>query len=82
VRTAYLDASSLIKHYVKEPGFEVLDALSESWRHTLKHHIYAADALQISTAKHAEADLFLTSDKRLNEIAEAEGLKTADDEET
>ena len=151
MRTAYLDTSSLVKRYVKEPGSEVLDALyrgaergetlitfsvwnigeafgaldrkerlghipkgsaapamknmigeslkmsrmnalrvaplsldalSESWRLTLKHHIYAADALQISTAKNAEADLFLTSDKRLNEIAEAEGLKTANNDDT
>ena len=59
-----------------------LDALSESWRLTLKHHIYVADALQISTATHAEANIFLSSDKHLNEIAEAEGLKTTNDEET
>lgn len=151
MRTAYLDTSSLIKRYVKEPGSEALDALyrgaergetiitfsvwnigeafgaldrkerlgqipkgsaapamknmiseslkmsrmnalrvaplnldalSESWRLTLKHHIYVADALQISTAAHAEADIFLSPDKRLNEIAEAEGLKTTNDEET
>jgi len=66
---------------VEELGSEVLDALSESWRLALKHRIYAADALQISTAKNAEADLFLTSEKRLNEIAEAEGLITANDDD-
>jgi len=145
VQTVYLDTSSLIKRYVKEPGSEAmdtlyreaehgeaiiafsvwnigeafgafdrkerlgqmtkggaasamkgmigeslkmsrmnalriaplgLDALSEAWQLTLKHHIYVADAIQISTAKHAEADLFYSFDKHLNEIAETEQLKT------
>lgn len=57
-----------------------LDSLSEAWELTLKHHIYVADALQVSTAKHTEADLFHSYDKHLNEIAESEQLKTINEE--
>jgi len=49
--------------------------LRESIRLVLEHHIYVADALQIATAKKAQATVFVTGDKGLAEIAEAEGLK-------
>jgi predicted nucleic acid-binding protein len=52
-----------------------LNTLSEAWQLILKHHIYVADAIQISTAKNAEVDLFYSYDKHLNEIAEKEQLK-------
>ncbi|MGD0804586.1 MAG: type II toxin-antitoxin system VapC family toxin [Candidatus Bathyarchaeia archaeon] len=51
-------------------------ALADSWSLVTKHHIYVADALQISSSKMASADLFLGADRRLLEVAAAEGLKS------
>ena len=42
--------------------------------YVFKHGIYVADAVQLASAK--EFDGFLTYDKRLIQVAEAEGLKT------
>jgi len=50
-------------------------ALAGSWSLVSKHHIYVADALQISTSQEAGCDLFLGADRRLLEAASAEGLK-------
>lgn len=47
-----------------------------SWRLIEEHHIYEADAIQVVSAKTARATEFYTGDKRLQEIAAAEGLKT------
>jgi len=41
----------------------------------VKHHIYVADALQISSSREAGCDLFLGADKRLLDAASAEGIK-------
>lgn len=48
--------------------------LAESWRILERRHLYVADALQISTAKHVRAEVLLTGDSRLAEAAEAEGV--------
>jgi len=50
-------------------------SLAVSWGLVSKHHIYAADALQISSAEEADANLFLAADRRLLEAASAEGLR-------
>jgi uncharacterized protein len=50
-------------------------ALAASWSLVSKHHIYVADALQISSSKEAGAEIFLGADRRLLEAAAAEGLK-------
>ena len=50
-------------------------ALAASWSLVPKHHIYVADALQISSSKEAGSDLFLGADKRLLDAASAEGIK-------
>jgi predicted nucleic acid-binding protein len=42
----------------------------------LKHHIYIADAIQISCCTLMKCDKFITSDKRLHEIATREGLNS------
>jgi predicted nucleic acid-binding protein len=144
-QVAYLDSSSLVKRYVKEPGSnivrdiylkaysgeliiafsswnigEVLGAfdkahsrgildrknfltaknrflletrrlvrlgvlrlipvrfklLVECWTLLEKHHVYQAGALQIASAKAVNAAKFFTGDKRVYEIADAEGLNT------
>lgn len=41
-----------------------------------KHHIYIADALQVATAKAEFADLFVSGDKKLVNVAAKEGLET------
>jgi len=50
-------------------------AIAESWTLVVKHHIYEADALQISTCKEVGCNLFLGADKRLITVASAEEMK-------
>jgi len=50
--------------------------LVECWKLIEKHHVYQADALQIVSARAIKASEFLTSDKKLHEIAEAEMLNS------
>jgi predicted nucleic acid-binding protein len=50
--------------------------LRETIKLILRYHIYAADALQIASAKAVKSTVFATGDKRLLSIAEKEGLKT------
>ncbi len=50
--------------------------LIDSWTLIEKYHIYQADALQITSAKHVNADQFMTGDKKLAEIAKTEGINT------
>jgi len=46
----------------------------ESWLLVLRHHIYEADALQISSSKEAGCNLFLGADARLIQAARKEGI--------
>jgi predicted nucleic acid-binding protein len=48
--------------------------LRESWKLVEKHHIYAADALQIASARHANSTRFLTRDKHLHRVALKENM--------
>lgn len=50
--------------------------LRESIILVLKHHVYIADALQVTSAKRAKARKFLTGDEELARVARAEGLET------
>ncbi|MFH8092871.1 MAG: type II toxin-antitoxin system VapC family toxin [Candidatus Aenigmatarchaeota archaeon] len=50
--------------------------LIQTWPLIQKHHIYIADALQITSAKTVKTENFYTGDEELNEIANKEGLKT------
>jgi predicted nucleic acid-binding protein len=50
--------------------------LRETIKLILRYHIYAADALQIASAKTVKSMAFTTGDKKLVSIAEKEGLKT------
>lgn len=49
--------------------------LREAVKLVLKHHIYVADALQITSAITSKSTTFTTGDRDLAEIAKAEGLK-------
>lgn len=49
--------------------------LTETWPIVNKHHIYEADALQIASSKHCEADILLTADKELVKASNLEGVK-------
>ena len=49
--------------------------LTRSWSLIEKHHIYQADALQLVSAKYANADQLLSGDKKLVEISKEEGVK-------
>ena len=48
--------------------------LVRSWRLVEERHVYQADALQVESAKHVRADVFMSGDERLVEIAREEGL--------
>ena len=48
--------------------------LRASWRLIPRHHTYAADALQVASAKELSSDLFVSADKRLCEVAGEEDL--------
>ena len=50
--------------------------LRASLRLVLKHHIYVADALQLVSAKSIGNCTFVTGDRELARVAEAEGLNT------
>jgi predicted nucleic acid-binding protein len=49
-------------------------ALAETWDLIRKHHIYQADALQIVSCARSKADMLLSADKVLLEVAEREGI--------
>jgi predicted nucleic acid-binding protein len=49
--------------------------LKETVKLVLKHHIYVADALQIATALKVKGSVFVTGDRDLARIAEAEKLR-------
>ncbi len=49
--------------------------LRETVKLVLKHHIYVADALQIASALRVKSSIFITGDRNLARIAEAEKLR-------
>ena len=74
--------SDLVSETLKLSRLGSLDVLpvtsgliSQSWEFVTKHHIYEADALQISSGKMVGCGLFLGADGRLLDAASAEGLK-------
>ena len=50
--------------------------LVDSWKLIEKYHIYQADALQIASAKEANATEFLTADKVVHRVAVKENIKS------
>ncbi len=48
--------------------------LRDAWKLIEKHHIYQADALQITSAKYVSADQIVVADRKLCDIALSEGL--------
>jgi predicted nucleic acid-binding protein len=50
--------------------------LTSAWELVEKHHIYKADALQIVSAKHANASEMYTGDEDLHRAAAAEGVRS------
>jgi len=57
---------------VEPMGHEVL---TDSWSLLLKHHIYVADAVQLSTALKLQSNIFISSDKQLAQKAADEGFE-------
>jgi predicted nucleic acid-binding protein len=81
-----LDSKKLVKGMLKEHmtlsrlGRLIVvnvspQVLRASMKLVLKYHIYIADALQIASAKKVNSRVMVTGDKRLADIADAEGLK-------
>lgn len=48
--------------------------LIESWLLILKHHLYMADALQVSASKEVGCNLLLSADDQLIQVAKKEGI--------
>lgn len=53
-----------------------LKLLIECWGLLEKYHVYQADSIQITSAKAIDATQFFTGDKKLHEVANAEGLNS------
>jgi len=53
-------------------------SLLASWRLVLKHRIYQADALQVSTSKEAGCNLLLSADSKLVQVAREEAIEAID----
>lgn len=51
------------------------EVLTDSWSLLLKHHIYVADAVQLSTALKLNSNIFISADKQLVQKAADEGLE-------
>jgi len=52
--------------------------LIEAWNLTLTHHIYEADALQLTTCTYSQSDALLSGDGNLVKISRKLGLKAFD----
>jgi len=50
--------------------------LTDTWELLLSHHIYEADALQITTCIHNKNDALISGDKKLVETSRKMGLRT------
>jgi len=78
LKTTLLDFISESTKMVRLGSLQILPmttkSLVESWLLVMKHHIYEADALQISTSKEANCSLFLSADAVLVKVAEKEGI--------
>ena len=78
LKTALLDFISESTKMVRLGSLQILPmttkSLVESWLLVMKHHVYEADALQISTSEEANCSLLLSADVRLVQVAEKEGI--------
>jgi hypothetical protein len=52
-----------------------IKSLVDSWLLVMRHHVYEADALQVSASKEAECSLLLSADAKLVQMAEKEGVR-------
>lgn len=50
--------------------------LSEAWQIVLQYHVYEADAIQIVASKDQGADIFLSADQKLLDVARKENINT------
>ncbi|MEM2843069.1 MAG: type II toxin-antitoxin system VapC family toxin [Candidatus Bathyarchaeia archaeon] len=78
LKTALLNFASESIKMIRLNSLQVLPitakSLIDSWLLIMKHHIYEADALQISTSKEAGCSLLLSADAKLVQTAEKEGI--------
>ncbi len=50
--------------------------ITQSWEVIEKYHLYEADALQLTSARYANSNEFMTGDKELHLAAREFGLKS------
>ncbi|UNQ73619.1 type II toxin-antitoxin system VapC family toxin [Infirmifilum sp. NZ] len=75
-RKFLLETRRLVKLNLLEIVPVKAEIVVSAWRVLEKYQIYEADALQVASAKYVGADHFLTSDKKLHEVAREEGLNS------
>ena len=77
-RNARVNLASETLRLLKFEALELLNLnsaiLTESWELIRKYHMYQADALQIVECRRGGADLLVSADKALLQVAEREGL--------
>ncbi|MGC8940338.1 MAG: PIN domain-containing protein [Candidatus Bathyarchaeia archaeon] len=65
----------LIRLRVLEPIIMHAPILAETWALILNHHIYEADALQITTCLQSQSNALVSSDERLVKTSRKTGLE-------
>jgi len=78
LRAALLDFISESTKMIRLDSLQILPMTTrsfvDSWLLVLKHHIYEADALQVSASKESNCSVLLAADARLVQVAENEGI--------
>ena len=78
-QTLNLFAEELVK-FMRLKAIEIIPVqapiLTNTWNLVLSHHIYEADALQITTCSYNNNDVLVTSDEKLTQTGRKIGIKT------
>ena len=78
-QTLNLFAEELVK-FMRLKAIEIIPVqaplLTNTWNLILSHHVYEADALQITTCSYNSNDALVTSDEKLTQTSRKIGIKT------
>jgi len=78
-QTLNLFAEELVK-LIRLKTIEIIPVqapiLTNTWNLVLSHHVYEADALQITTCSYNSNDALVTSDEKLTQTSRKIGIKT------
>jgi len=78
-QTLNLFAEELVK-FMRLKAIDIIPVqapiLTDTWNLVLNHHVYEADALQITTCSYNSNDALVTSDEKLAQTGRKIGIKT------